>query len=115
MEHYKKYYQMNREKCLKAYRDWYKKHGRDRGDDYYEKYIKPYDRTHRKQKRAKDTLKYHIKNGDIERPKGCEYCKDDTYILHGHHEDYSKPLEVIWLCPMCHKRLHTGLNTNILL
>jgi len=27
---------------------------------------------------------------------------------HAHHEDYSKPLEVIWLCPSDHKKRHLG-------
>lgn len=25
---------------------------------------------------------------------------------HAHHEDYTKPFSVIWLCPMHHQRLH---------
>lgn len=34
----------------------------------------------------------------------CEVCgSEDT---HGHHEDYNKPLEVIWLCPTHHKLAH---------
>lgn len=34
----------------------------------------------------------------------CALCGDET--VHAHHKDYSKPLEVIWLCPKCHHRLH---------
>ena len=26
--------------------------------------------------------------------------------LHGHHEDYSQPLEVVWLCAPCHGLRH---------
>ncbi len=28
--------------------------------------------------------------------------------LHAHHEDYSKPLEVEWLCASCHRRRHAS-------
>lgn len=34
----------------------------------------------------------------------CEVCKEDK--VDGHHPDYKKPLEVIWLCRTHHKRLH---------
>ena len=33
----------------------------------------------------------------------CEICGEKA---HAHHEDYSKPLEVRWLCPTHHMRLH---------
>lgn len=34
----------------------------------------------------------------------CEVCGEQK--SHGHHPDYTKPLEVIWLCPMHHRVLH---------
>jgi hypothetical protein len=36
----------------------------------------------------------------------CLFCGDEK--VHGHHRDYSKPLDVIWLCPKCHHRLHAA-------
>ena len=33
-------------------------------------------------------------------------CKCGETKVHGHHEDYSKPLEVIWLCSKCHRDQH---------
>lgn len=37
--------------------------------------------------------------------KACEEC-GATGKLHRHHDDYSKPLEVVILCPACHRRRH---------
>jgi hypothetical protein len=34
----------------------------------------------------------------------CEFC--GRADVHAHHKDYSKPLDVVWLCPKCHHRLH---------
>lgn len=37
----------------------------------------------------------------------CQHCGDAR--AQGHHPDYGKPLEVIWLCNACHRRLHRSL------
>ena len=34
----------------------------------------------------------------------CENCGREP--THAHHEDYSQPLVVTWLCPRCHTLLH---------
>jgi len=36
----------------------------------------------------------------------CEIC--GNIKTHGHHEDYSKPFEVNWLCAKHHQLIHTG-------
>jgi hypothetical protein len=34
----------------------------------------------------------------------CMFC--GKKFVHGHHEDYNKPLEVDWMCPPCHYKYH---------
>lgn len=47
-----------------------------------------------------------VKRGQLER-KPCENCGATKALAH--HEDYFKPLEVIWLCPQCHADRHKEL------
>ncbi len=44
-----------------------------------------------------------IKSGKVKKGK-CVGCK--SVETQAHHEDYSKPLEVIWMCAKCHARHH---------
>jgi hypothetical protein len=44
-----------------------------------------------------------VRDGRLDRPNRCSRCNEKGRI-EGHHEDYSKPLEVIWLCTLCHRR-----------
>lgn len=46
-----------------------------------------------------------IKRGELTRPGNCSECGIKCKAL-AHHEDYSKPMEVIWLCSKCHKAKH---------
>lgn len=42
-----------------------------------------------------------IRNGSLVRPSCCTKCGRKG-IIHAHHEDYNKPLDVAWLCYECH-------------
>ena len=35
----------------------------------------------------------------------CAFCRADDN-LEAHHHDYTKPLDVTWLCRPCHRRFH---------
>ena len=37
--------------------------------------------------------------------KPCEKCRSTT-MVEAHHDDYSKALDVRWLCHVCHMALH---------
>lgn len=65
-------------------------------------------------KRAQQAVNRAVRRGELVRPDRCEDCYEiPWYFTHsrhqslcGHHEDYSKPLEVIWLCSSCHAKRH---------
>lgn len=46
-----------------------------------------------------------LRDGRLLKAPECEICARIAN-LHGHHEDYSKPLEVIWVCSACHAFVH---------
>lgn len=49
-----------------------------------------------------------IARSDLIRPDICPACKQktDSREMHAHHHDYSKPLEVEWMCRACHTKDH---------
>lgn len=46
-----------------------------------------------------------IRDGKLIRANNCSVC-GSTEKIEGHHDDYTKPLEVRWLCEKCHKQWH---------
>ncbi len=53
---------------------------------------------------ARKILNWHVEAGNIIRPDKCEMC-DKNCKPEAHHEDYSKPLDVKWVCS-CHTIIH---------
>lgn len=45
-----------------------------------------------------------LRDGRMEK-QPCQLCATTEHV-HAHHKDYSKPLEVTWLCARCHHRMH---------
>jgi len=46
-----------------------------------------------------------VRDGRVSKPSECAICGSGGRI-HGHHEDYSLPLVVKWLCAQCHVNTH---------
>jgi hypothetical protein len=53
--------------------------------------------------KAQNALCTKVKSGKIIRLP-CEVCGEKR--VHGHHDDYAKPLEVRWLCSVHHAEWH---------
>lgn len=47
-----------------------------------------------------------LSNGKIKQTDYCQICGIKNMPLDGHHADYEKPLEVIWICKSCHMYIH---------
>lgn len=45
-----------------------------------------------------------VRDGKIQKLP-CAFCGENDN-LEAHHHDYSKPLDVTWLCRPCHRRFH---------
>lgn len=49
-----------------------------------------------------------VRRGKLAKPTQCPQCLRENIPsrqMHGHHEDYGKPLEVKWLCAKCHSQI----------
>lgn len=49
-----------------------------------------------------------LRSGSLVKPEQCSECERSApeYKIVGHHTDYTKPLEVEWVCERCHARAH---------
>lgn len=47
-----------------------------------------------------------VRDGRLKKPDNCAICWKVGVRIHGHHDDYAKPLDVRWLCSACHRAWH---------
>lgn len=57
--------------------------------------------------KARNAVANALRDGILKK-KPCVRCGNKK--THGHHEDYSKPLDVVWLCTHHHGERHRELN-----
>lgn len=116
-EHRKKNSANNAEKC----RAWYQRnleHARKLSLEATKKYLSTekgkkkrnerscnWEKNNPEKRRVHDRTMYAVKIGKLIRPSFCSCCGKECKPQ-AHHEDYSKPYDVIWLCSHCHFRLH---------
>lgn|SRR3990167_3905961 len=82
----------------------YQKKKRKRLNGYKAEEYRKWRKKNPEKQKAHVKLNYAIRTGKIIKSP-CVEC-GDAYRIQGHHPDYSKPLEVIWVCSIHHKDLH---------
>jgi len=96
-EKVKKYRNNNLEKI--------REYDRKRGNRQPSGYMAEYRKSNPEKYKAHNMVNNAVRDGRMSKPNHCEGC-GDICNPHGHHEDYSKPLDVVWLCVSCHRTVH---------
>ena len=102
---YRGYREKNRVKLRNYSREYNKKWRKENGYRNEEKYHKKYP----EKQSCRQLLNYAIRSKKIKRGV-CEVCGKKN--AQAHHEDYCKPLEVRWFCPLHHTQHHLSLSTG---
>jgi len=108
-------YQKNKEKRLEVSKK-YRKHNKDKiratqkiwrdnnKDKVRQSFLRAFNKNPEKHK-ARSKLNFLIYKGKIEKPDKCSIC-DSVVNIEAHHVDYTKPLDVEWVCSKCHYIIH---------
>lgn len=93
--------------------EYYREYDRERGSRQTVEDVRRYREVNPKKYSAHTKVGNAIRGGYLT-PKPCEVCGRPE--VHGHHCDYDKPLEVLWLCAEHHAAWHVengeGLNAH---
>ena len=103
-------------KCIECVKERVEKHrlknlekvrayDRSRVNRWAPGYLKKYRTENPEIYKAHNILNSAVRDGRIEKPAYCCECGERKKVV-GHHPDYSKPLEVMWMCQGCHKQWH---------
>ena len=84
----------------------YREYDRNRGSRMSNEDLRRQRARHPEWVKAHRAVRNALRNGTLHK-KPCEIC--GASFVHAHHPDYSKPLEVIWLCPLHHRQVHAQI------
>lgn len=100
----------------KSSADRRRKYLQDLKHDFPERYrsmrrlsVNKYRQNNRDKAVAHDRVFYAVSHNKLIK-MACVICGNAN--AEAHHEDYSKPLEVVWLCDKCHKKRHLELKAK---
>ncbi len=82
------------DRCLKCHAAYMREHRPKHSD------LTP---LQRRKANARAYANVYLKRGKITK-EDCVDCDSEASEMH--HENYDKPLEVLWLCKLCHRKRH---------
>lgn len=100
------YARTHRADCNERQKNWHQRHRVEMRDK-----LAHWRSAHRERSRSYCQVHRAIGTGKVSRPAACQEC-GATVRLHAHHSDYTKPLDVRFLCPLCHKIAH-GMESRV--
>lgn len=101
-ENRRKYFLKNREKERLYRKNYYQEH---REEALLK--VKRFQIDEPEKYKARNSANYAKKIGKLQ-PKPCSVC--GNLEINMHHNNYSEPLKVVWLCRKHHKRLHIKMS-----
>ena len=70
-------------------------------------YRKAYNKmTNERRMKARDYIRNRVAKGKLIR-QPCVFCAKPNSLAH--HEDYNKPLDIVWVCHAHHAQIHGGI------
>lgn len=76
----------------------------------YKEQKKEWAKRNKNKRNAHNKIKRALQKGVILKPDKCQICGKTNCNIQGHHYDYTKPLNVLWVCCECHGKLHKKHN-----
>lgn len=93
----------------RKYNNEYMRILRENDPEKVRKYERNRKRRYDNKQKARSELNRAVRCGILKKPDTCSKCNKHKRIT-AHHGDYSKPLNVVWLCFQCHSDIHTGIH-----
>ena len=84
--------------------EYYRNYDRARGNRQTKEYIDNYNKNNPEKYKARNMVNNAIRDGKLIKLP-CEVC-GTMDRLHAHHDNYSEPLNVRWLCAAHHRQWH---------
>jgi len=84
----------------------FREYDQKRGNHAKPGYVKAWRNRSKIKEQAHNRVSRAVAAGRIIKPESCEQCDAAKQSIHAHHDDYTKQLDVRWLCAPCHQRWH---------